>query len=114
MRHLRQFAVVVGLFFVVGVAAAQPQTGVINDHELTSKVEAALASDRSIKARDIEVDTRDSVVELSGFVDSEIERTAAVMRARSVSGVADVRDHLSVRGADRPAKEPENEQVSQE
>ncbi|MBL8270758.1 BON domain-containing protein [Steroidobacter sp.] len=111
MRQLRHCSFLVGLFCIVGAAAAQPQTGAINDHELTSKVEAALASDRSIKARDIDVETRDSVVQLSGFVDSENERTAVVMRARSVSGVAEVRDDLSIRNDDRPAKEPVSDTV---
>ncbi|HEY0686895.1 MAG TPA: BON domain-containing protein [Steroidobacter sp.] len=111
MRHLRELAFIVCLFCVVEVAAAQPAGQAVEDSVLTTKVKAALAGDRAVKARDIEVETRDGVVQLSGFVDSEDARTAAVMRARSVDGVAEVRNDLSIRTDDRPAQEPASDTV---
>lgn len=106
MRHLRELTLIVCLFCVVEAAAVQaaPEPG--SDVALTTKVKAALAADRAVKARDIEVETRDGVVQLSGFVDSEDASTAAIMRARSVEGVAEVRNDLSIRTDDRPAQEP--------
>lgn len=101
-HHLRELTLVVCLFCVVEVAAQQS----IDDTALTAKVKAALATERFVQARDIEVETRDGVVQLSGFVDSEAARTAAVMRARSVNGVAEVRNDLSIRTDDRPAAQP--------
>ncbi len=101
MRHLKEVLFIVCMFCVVEVAAAQPAA---DDSVLTSKVKAALAADRAVKGRDIEIETRDGVVQLSGFVDSEDARTAAVLRARSVDGVAEVRNDLSIRTDDRPAK----------
>lgn len=111
MRHLRELAFILCMFCVVEVAAAQPAGQAVDDSALTSKVKAALASDRAMNGRDIEVETRDGVVQLSGFVDSENARTAAVMRARSVEGVAEVRNDLSIRTDDRPAKGPASDTV---
>lgn len=105
MRHLRELTLIVCLLCVVEVAA-QPADTPVNDTVLTTKVKAALVGDRAVKARDIEVETKDGVVQLSGFVDSEDAKAAALMRARSVNGVAEVRNDLSIRTDDRPAQEP--------
>lgn len=110
MRHLRELTLIVCLFCVVEVAAAETQSRA-SDTALTMKVQAALVGDRSVNANDIEVETRDGVVQLSGFVDSEDARSAAVMRARSVTGVAEVRNDLSLRNDDRPATEPASDTV---
>lgn len=108
MRHLRELTLIVCLFCVIPVAAAADQSAsrAVNDSALTAKVKSALATGTGVQARDIEVETRDGVVQLSGFVDSEGARSAAVMRARSVGGVAEVRNDLSVRDDDRPAQQP--------
>jgi hyperosmotically inducible protein len=108
MRHFKEMTfLLVGLLCVVEVAAGAERSPreQVNDSALTAQVEAALARDRAVKARDIEVETRDGVVQLSGFVDSEEALSAAVMRARAVQGVGEVRNDLSVR-EDRPAQEP--------
>jgi hyperosmotically inducible periplasmic protein len=111
MRHLRELTLIVCLFCVMQAAAAAPQTSAVSDTALSAKVKSALATDHTLKARDIEVETRDGVVQLSGFVDSEDARSAAVLRARSVSGVAEVRNDLSIRNDDRPAQEPVSDTV---
>jgi hyperosmotically inducible periplasmic protein len=109
MRHLRELTLIVCLFCVMEAAAADPQA--VSDAALTAKVKTALATEHTVKASDIEVETRDGVVQLSGFVDSEDARSAAVLRARSVSGVAEVRNDLSIRNDDRPAQEPASDTV---
>jgi hyperosmotically inducible protein len=109
MRHLRELTLIVCLFCVMEAAAADPQA--VSDTALTAKVKSALATEHAVKASDIEVETRDGVVQLSGFVDSEDARTAAVLRARSVSGVAEIRNDLSIRNDDRPAQEPVSDTV---
>jgi hyperosmotically inducible protein len=111
MRHLQVLAFIVCLFFVVEAAAAQTGARQVSDSALTAKVESALAADHAVKASDVRVETRDGVVQLSGFVDSEDAATAAVMRARSVPGVAEVRNDLSIRNDDRPAQEPVSDTV---
>jgi len=107
MRHLQELTLIVCLFLVIpAAAAADRETSPVNDTTLTAKVESALAGDKSVQARDIEVETRDGVVQLSGFLNSENAIAAAVMRARSVDGVAEVRNDLTVRSDDRPAQQP--------
>jgi hyperosmotically inducible protein len=108
MRHLRELTLIVCLFCVIPAAAAADQSAnrAVNDSALTAKVKSALAGAVGVESRDIEVETRDGVVQLSGFVASEDARTAALMRARSVGGVAEVRNDLSVRNDDRPTQQP--------
>jgi hyperosmotically inducible protein len=106
MRHWRELTLMVCLFCVAEAAAAQAAPAPGSDIALAAKVKAALASDRAVQSRDIEVESRGGVVQLSGFVDTESVRDAALLRARSVEGVAEVRNDLSVRTGDRPAAAP--------
>jgi hyperosmotically inducible periplasmic protein len=64
-------------------------------------VKSALIGNDETKARQINVETEDGVVQLSGFVDSEQMKTAAAATAQSVSGVQEVRNELIVRQGDR-------------
>jgi hyperosmotically inducible periplasmic protein len=88
---------------VTSIAAADDPA---KDAALTERVKTALASDSALAARNIEVETREGVVQLSGFVDSEDQRTAALMRARSVQGVQEVRNDLSLRDDTRSTSRP--------
>ena len=106
MRHLRQLALILCLFCVIPVAAAAGQSQAVTDSALTAKVKSALTTGRGAAARNIQVETRNGVVQLGGSVSSESERSAAVMRARSVTGVAEVRNELSIRPDHRPAPRP--------
>lgn len=76
---------------------------VVDDAVITSKLKADLARDPDTKALDINVDTNDGVVKLSGFVDSTAERAKADVVARNVEGVSEVRNDLQVQGAERSA-----------
>jgi hyperosmotically inducible protein len=69
----------------------------IDDTVLTAKVKAALVGNPVTKARQIDVTTRDGVVQLSGFIDSQEERATAVDVARSVQGVKSVDDALKLK-----------------
>ena len=97
MRNLRQLASGLCLLCIATVAAGETANEFVSDPALATLVRAALASDHAVNARDIKVDTRDGLVILSGEVKSEAIRTAAVARARSVAGAADVRDDLTLR-----------------
>jgi hyperosmotically inducible protein len=102
MRHLRELVLIVCLLCIVPAAiAADGQSQAVTDSVLTAKVKSALTTGRGAAARNIQVETRDGVVQLRGVVDSEAERSAAVLRARSVPGVAEVRNDLSIRNNDR-------------
>jgi osmotically-inducible protein OsmY len=75
---------------MVAVGCAQSDAGI------TTSVKTQLAADDLVKARRIDVDTRDRVVTLSGEVRSPEEEAKALQIARSTNGVANVVDQLSV------------------
>ena len=70
---------------------------VIDDATLTTKVKAALVADGRTKAYQISVDTRDSVVLLSGFVAATASRTAAGEVAAGISGVKSVDNQIAIK-----------------
>jgi osmotically-inducible protein OsmY len=79
-------------------AAAANQAGAaMADASLTAKIKSKMALDDLVRARDVDVDTRNGVVTLSGVVVSEAERQRAVQLARETSGVTSVNDRLTVR-----------------
>jgi hyperosmotically inducible protein len=82
----------------ITVKKANESTGeVIDDSILTAKVKAALIADSSTKAHQINVETKGGVVQLSGFVDNAASKSAATNVAKSVTGVKDVKNELSVK-----------------
>ena len=70
---------------------------VVDDATLTASVKSALASDTRTNALRINVETRDSVVLLAGFVNTADGRTAAGEVARGVTGVTRVDNQLAVK-----------------
>jgi hyperosmotically inducible periplasmic protein len=68
----------------------------LDDAAITTKVKTALIGDSSIKARNIDVDTVAGEVILSGYVDSQQEADKAGSIAKSVAGVARVKNELKV------------------
>ena len=69
----------------------------IDDSILTAKVKTALIESPDTKAHQINVETNQGVVQLSGFVDNAAAKTAATSVAKSVNGVKDVKNELSVK-----------------
>ena len=70
---------------------------VIDDSVLTAKVKTALITSSETKAHQINVETKMGVVQLSGFVDNAAAKAAATSVAKSVTGVKDVKNELSVK-----------------
>lgn len=103
MSESNKFAAALAAIFLATSVTSVAVADDAKDAALTVRVKTALAGDSALAARNIEVETRDGVVQLSGFVDSEDQRTAALMRARSVQGVQEVRNDLSLRDDTRPA-----------
>jgi len=71
--------------------------GRIDDSVITTKVKAMLVADGEIKGSDINVETRNGDVVLSGFVDSEEQGEKAIDAVRRVNGVKEVDSRLSIR-----------------
>ena len=76
---------------------AQNEVGAqIDDGVITTKVKSALLADATVKGLDINVDTNQGTVRLSGAVDSQAQVDMATQIAKSVEGVQDVQSELTV------------------
>jgi hyperosmotically inducible protein len=76
----------------------QATTGqVIDDATVTATVKAKLIDDTSTKAHEINVETQNGIVQLTGFADSMASKSRAAELARSVDGVADVKNDIQIR-----------------
>jgi hyperosmotically inducible protein len=101
----KRITTLIGILAAVAFAVACAQT----DAGITGKVKSKLAADDTVKAYQIDVDTKDKVVTLSGSVDSQAAKDQAVALARGTEGVADVVDNITVKtaaAAIAPAENP--------
>ena len=64
---------------------------------LTSKVKTKLAADPVVQAHQIDVDTNNGVVTLTGTIESQEAKDRALMLAKETKGVREVRDMIEVR-----------------
>jgi len=78
-------------------SAAQRVGKEISDTWITTQVQAIYFLDRDVKGMQINVTTNGGVVTLTGSVDSEAVRQKALADARSIEGVKQVADKLSVK-----------------
>jgi hyperosmotically inducible periplasmic protein len=88
------------IFAVVlaGCAGAGTKTGeFVDDSTITTKVKSAFATDKTVSAIKVHVDTEKGNVRLSGTVKSDTEKQRASEIARSVAGVKSVSNNLVVR-----------------
>jgi hyperosmotically inducible protein len=69
----------------------------VDDGIITTKVKSALLADPGVKSFDIAVVTRTGVVQLSGFVDSQVQMDQAIALAGKVEGVASVGNEMSIK-----------------
>lgn len=83
-------ALVAAAGLVVTVACAQTDSGI------TTSVKTKMAADDTVKAYQIDVDTANGVVTLSGVVDTAAAKGQAVTLVRGTSGVRDVVDRIEV------------------
>ena len=67
------------------------------DTAITAKVKAALIAEAGLKSMDINVETKDGTVTLSGSVDNADLREKAKQVASSTSGVKGVIDNLNIK-----------------
>ena len=69
----------------------------IDDTVVTARVKTAFTKDDSITGSDIAVETRKGEVQLSGFVDSQAQIERAMILAKTIEGVSNVRNDLVVK-----------------
>ena len=77
-------------------AAGDRAAEALSDGALTTKIKSKMALDDGVGALNIDVDTVDGNVTLSGRVRSEEERQRAVALARETEGVKNVTDRLVI------------------
>jgi hyperosmotically inducible periplasmic protein len=73
----------------------------VDDATITTRVKTRFAKDPDVSAMRIKVNTDKGVVQLSGTAKSDVERQKAIDLARSVPGVKDVQDSISIESANK-------------
>lgn len=69
----------------------------IDDHATSSRVKSALSNDPDYKYPGVNVTTFKGMVQLSGFVDSRTQKNRAGDIAKTVTGVKDVKNNITVK-----------------
>ncbi|RXZ43384.1 molecular chaperone OsmY [Crenobacter cavernae] len=77
--------------------AVQGAGAYADDAAITAKVKAALVADKAVKGTGISVETKENVVQLSGFVDSQKQAWRAAEVAARVEGVQAVKNDLHLK-----------------
>jgi osmotically-inducible protein OsmY len=98
MKSGRIVWVTAALVAVLSAACGQTDAGI------TTAVKSKFAADDDVKAYQIDVDTNNKVVTLSGTVDTATAKTRAVEIARGTDGVANVRPLRMRRGRCLPTR----------
>ena len=78
-----------------------------SDSGITTAVKGKLVADDLVKAREINVDTRNQVVTLTGQVETQAEESRALQIARDTKGVRNVVDEITVAAPQARFGQPE-------
>lgn len=104
MKHLSKifsaFFMALVLMTTAGCVSTRTQEGTgeyVDDSVITSKVKAAILAEPGLRSAEINVETFKGVVQLSGFVSSNAEINRAIAVARSVGGVASVKNDMRLK-----------------
>ncbi|MBB6094471.1 hyperosmotically inducible protein [Povalibacter uvarum] len=109
---MRKFpALMLGVSLALGSASVLADNAGKSDSTITGSVKSALISNDQTKARQINVETKDGVVQLNGFVDSATAKAAAETTAKNVEGVKSVKNNLSIRDPNRSTGEAVDDTV---
>src|SRR5712691_7360108 len=106
LQRLAILCSTVGL--VMTIACSQTDPGI------TTAVKTKLAVDDTVKAYQIDVDTSNGVVTLTGVVEVPAAEVQAVSIARRTDGVKDVTDHITVNAAAATTPEHLGERAEQD
>jgi osmotically-inducible protein OsmY len=99
-KKVSLFAAALGLVSMVGCSALDDDITVaeaVDDGVITTRVKAALAADDDLEAREIQVETREGVVQLSGFADESDDISKATDLADNIEGVRGVQNDIILR-----------------
>ena len=99
-KTILAFFVALFMASLAGCASTQKHSSAaeyIDDAVITTKVKAALLGDPDLSAAEINVETYNGEVQLSGFVSTKAQIAQAVKTARSVDGVRAVKNSLQLK-----------------
>jgi hyperosmotically inducible protein len=105
MKNIKWLALILAaamLTSVVGCASTptHDSTGqYVDDSVITTKVKSQILDDLTLKGFEIKVETFKGVVQLSGFVSSQVNIDAAIAVARNVKGVRGVTNSLQLKSS---------------
>ena len=96
------FTIFIAMLFLsligCGSSATQESTGqYIDDAAITAKVKAAIFNEVTLKSSEINVETYKGVVQLSGFVSSQVNIDTAMSVAQKIKGVKSVHNAMKVK-----------------
>lgn len=103
MRNTGTMALLVAVLMLAtasGCASGGPGQAAerqVDDASVSASVKAAIAGEPLLKGSEIQVDTNQGVVQLSGFVSSAEDVATAAAVARTVRGVKSVRNDLRLK-----------------
>ena len=98
----RFFAVLIAasMLFAAGCASTSTQESTgeyLDDTTITTKVKTAIFNEPTLKVLQINVETYKSVVQLSGFANSNADISTASKVAQSVTGVKSVKNDIRLK-----------------
>lgn len=71
----------------------------VDDAVVTSGIKKALLADPTVSSFDLRVETRDGTVQLSGFVNDQVQIAKALAITRTVAGVKTVENGVTLKGS---------------
>ena len=99
-KHLSALMAAITLTVLAGCASTTTQESAgqyVEDTVITTKTKAVIFNDPSLKSAEINVETFKGRVQLSGFVSSQADINRAVMLARDVGGVVEVKNDMRLK-----------------
>ncbi len=99
-RHLGAVFLSALILAVSGCAVTRGQQSAgeyVDDSRITTAVKSRYATDPTVAATSINVETMNGTVQLSGFAKSQAEKDRAVALARQVNGVQAIKNDIIVR-----------------
>lgn len=100
LKYLPSIILAVAFAAMLGCASTSKHEGTgeyIDDSVITTKVKAAVLNEPTLKSTEVNVETYKGVVQLSGFVNSEADIAKAADVARTVKGVASVKNDMHLK-----------------
>lgn len=100
MHRLVRSLSALAFLVLAGCATSPPQqsTGAyLDDAAITTKVKSRLLQEPGVDSEDINVETYQGVVQLSGFMDSRAEMSKALQAVRTVEGVRSIKNDMRLK-----------------